>query len=161
MGSTQDAWRSRLERARDSVIVGCAPAVDEGLKTDALPGAVVVVARHPAHARVVSAEFGERYRAGNGIRHVILATVWIRDGVPANCAWSRILVAPLIFAPPIATGVVPIATIPLSQSTLLALAGPAQAASTVAFGLVVGRYAVAVCNHLHNLLYWNEHQEWG
>ena len=62
---------------------------------------------------------------------------------------------------PLQQAVVPIATIPLSQSTLLALAGPAQAASTVAFGLVVGRYrlAVAACNHLHNLLYWNEHQE--
>jgi hypothetical protein len=64
---------------------------------------------------------------------------------------------------PLQQAVVPIATIPLSQSTLLALAGPAQAASTVAFGLVVGRYrlTVAVCNHLHNLLYWDEHQEWG
>ena len=36
------------------------------------PGGVVV-ARHPAQARVVSAEFGERRRAGNGIRNVIVA----------------------------------------------------------------------------------------
>jgi hypothetical protein len=58
-------------------------AVDEGLKSDALPCgvAVVVVARHPAHARIVSAEFGERRRAGNGIRHVIVAAVGMRDGV--------------------------------------------------------------------------------
>jgi hypothetical protein len=56
------------------------------LKTDALPGiaAVVVVARHPAHARVVSAEFGERGCAGNGIRDVIVAAVGMRDGVAAN-----------------------------------------------------------------------------
>ena len=78
--------------AQNSVIVGCAPAVDEGLKTDALPGgaAVVVVARHPAHARVVSAEFGERRRAGNGIRHVIVAAVGMRDGVPANRAGATL-----------------------------------------------------------------------
>ena len=64
------------------------PAVDEGLKTGALPrgAAVVVGARHPAHARVVSAEFGERRRAGNGIRHVIVAALGMRDGVPANRA---------------------------------------------------------------------------
>ena len=168
------------------------------MKTDALPGgaAVVVVARHPAHAGVVSAEFGERRRAGNGIRHVIVAAVGMRDGVPANRAGATlkpndlalkaiiarqddaatvqkreeiaeqftlgfVLVAPLILAPPLQQAVVPIATIPLSQSMLLALTGPAQAASTLAFGLVVGRYrlAVAACNHLHNLLYWNEHQE--
>ena len=68
------------------------PAVDEGLKTDALPGvaAVVVVARHPAHAGVVSAEFGERRRAGNGIRHVIVAAVGMRDGVPANRAGATL-----------------------------------------------------------------------
>jgi hypothetical protein len=56
------------------------------LKTDALPSgaAVVVVARHPAHAGVVSSEFGERCRAGNDIGHVIVATVGMRDGVPAN-----------------------------------------------------------------------------
>ena len=68
------------------------PAVDEGLKTDALPGvaAVVVVARHPAQAGVVSAEFGERRRAGNGIRHVIVAAVGMRDGVPANRACATL-----------------------------------------------------------------------
>ena len=58
--------------------------VDKGLKTDALPGvAAVVVARHPAQARVVSTEIGERRRAGNGIGHVIVAAVGMRDGVPA------------------------------------------------------------------------------
>jgi hypothetical protein len=58
------------------------------LKTDALPGgaAVVVVARHPAQAGVVSAEFGEHCRAGNGIRHVVVAAVGMRDGVSANRA---------------------------------------------------------------------------
>jgi hypothetical protein len=67
------------------------PPVDEGLKTDALPGvAAVVVARHPAEARVVSAEFGERRRAGNGIRHVIVAAVGMRDGVPANRACATL-----------------------------------------------------------------------
>ena len=62
------------------------------MKTDALPGvaAVVVVARHPAQARVVSAEFGERRRAGNGIRHVIVAAVGMRDGVPANRAGATL-----------------------------------------------------------------------
>ena len=64
-----------------------APAVDEGLKTDALPGiTAVVVARHPAEARIVSTEFRERRRAGNGIRDVIVAAVVMRDGVPANRA---------------------------------------------------------------------------
>ena len=53
------------------------------MKTDALPAAVVVALR-PAHRGVVSAEFGERRRAGNGIRHVIVAAVGMRDGVPAN-----------------------------------------------------------------------------
>ena len=47
---------------------------------------LVVVAEHPAQARVVSAEVGERRRAGNGIRHVIVAAVGMRDGVPANRA---------------------------------------------------------------------------
>ena len=57
------------------------------MKTDALPGgAAVVVVRHPAQAGVVSAEFGERRRAGNGIRHVIVAAVGMRDGVSANRA---------------------------------------------------------------------------
>ena len=79
------------ERA-NSAIVECAPAVDEGLKTSALPrgATVVVVARHPAHARVVSAEFGERCRAGNGIRDVIVAAVGMRDGVPANRAGATL-----------------------------------------------------------------------
>ena len=66
-------------------------AVDEGLKTDALPGgAAVIVVRDPAEARVVAAEFGERYRAGNGIRHVIMAAVRMRDGVPANRAGATL-----------------------------------------------------------------------
>ena len=60
------------------------------MKTDALPAAVVVVALHPAHAGVVSAEFGERGRAGNGIRHVIVAAVGMRDGVPANRAGATL-----------------------------------------------------------------------
>ena len=47
---------------------------------------VVIVARHPKKARVLSAEFGERRRAGNGIRDVIVAAVGMRDGVPANRA---------------------------------------------------------------------------
>ena len=51
-----------------------------------LPGGIVVVARHPKKARVLSAEFGERRRAGNGIRDVIVAAVGMRDGVPANRA---------------------------------------------------------------------------
>ena len=53
-------------------------------------GAAVVVARHPAQARVVSAEFGERRRAGNGIGHVIVAAVGMRDGVPANSAGATL-----------------------------------------------------------------------
>jgi hypothetical protein len=62
------------------------------LKTDALPGgaAVVVVIRHPAHARVVAAEFGERCRAGNGVRDVIVAAVGMRDGVAANRAYATL-----------------------------------------------------------------------
>ena len=46
-----------LSVRQNSVIVGCAPAVDEGLKTDVLPGvaAVIVGARNPGQARVVSA----------------------------------------------------------------------------------------------------------
>ena len=61
------------------------------MKTEALPGIVaVVVALHPAHAGVVSAEFGERRRAGNGIRHVIVAAVGMRDGVPANRACATL-----------------------------------------------------------------------
>ena len=57
------------------------------MKTDALPGgAAVVVALHTAHAGVVSAEFGEHGRADNGIRHVIVAALGMRDGVPANRA---------------------------------------------------------------------------
>ena len=59
-------------------------------KTDALPAAVVVVARHPAQAGVVAAEFGERGRAGNGIRRVIVAAVGMRDGVPANRAGATL-----------------------------------------------------------------------
>ena len=39
---------------------------------------------------VVSAEFGERRRAGNGIRHVIVAAVGMRDGVPANRAGATL-----------------------------------------------------------------------
>jgi hypothetical protein len=39
---------------------------------------------------VVSAEFGERCRAGNGIRHVIVAAVGMRDGVPANRAGATL-----------------------------------------------------------------------
>jgi hypothetical protein len=58
------------------------------LKTDALPAAVV--ARHPAQAGVVSAKFGERRRAGNGIRHVIVAAVGMGDGVPANRACATL-----------------------------------------------------------------------
>jgi hypothetical protein len=62
------------------------------LKTDALPSgaAVVVAARYPAHAGVVSVEFTERGRAGNGIRHVIVAAVGMRDGVPANRACATL-----------------------------------------------------------------------
>ena len=62
------------------------------MKTDALPGgaAVIVVARHPAHARIVSAEFGERGRAGNVIRHVTVAAVGMLDGVPANRACATL-----------------------------------------------------------------------
>ena len=60
------------------------------MKTDALPGGVIVVARHPAHAGVVSAEFGERGRAGNGIRDVIVAAVGMRDGIPANRAGATL-----------------------------------------------------------------------
>ena len=63
------------------------------MKTDALPGcaAVVVVVRHPAHRGVVSAEFGERRRAGNGIRHVIVAAVGMREMVfPANRAGATL-----------------------------------------------------------------------
>ena len=83
----QYASRSQRERARKTPSKSDAPpAVDEGLKTDALPGVDVVVARHPAQAGVVAAEFGERCRAGNGIRHVIVAAVGMRDGVPANRA---------------------------------------------------------------------------
>src|SRR4029077_18488977 len=63
---------------------------DDVLKTDALRGTVVVVARHPAEAGVVSAEFGERRRAGNGIRQVIVAAVGMRDGVPANRAGATL-----------------------------------------------------------------------
>jgi hypothetical protein len=77
---------------------------------------------------------------------------------------SYLPIAPLIFAPPIATGRRTDCDNPAEPiDAARTIAGPAQAASTVAFGLVVGRYrlAVAVCNHLHNLLYWNEHQEWG
>ena len=67
------------------------PAVNESLKTEALPGIVaVVVALHPAHAGVVSAEFGERRRAGNGIRHVIVAAVGMQDGVPSNRAGATL-----------------------------------------------------------------------
>ena len=39
---------------------------------------------------VVSAEFGERCRAGNGVRHVIVAAVGMRDGVPANRACATL-----------------------------------------------------------------------
>ena len=53
-------------------------------------GAAVVIARHPKQARVVSAEFGERRRAGNGIRHVIVTAVGMRDGVPANRAGATL-----------------------------------------------------------------------
>jgi hypothetical protein len=62
------------------------------LKTDALPGvaAVVVVARHPAQAGVVSAEFGERRRAGNRICQVVVAALGTRDGVPANRAGATL-----------------------------------------------------------------------
>jgi hypothetical protein len=67
-------------------------AVDEGLKTNALPGgaAVFIVARDPAQAGVVAAEFGKRCRSGNGIRHVIVAAVGVRDGVPANRAGATL-----------------------------------------------------------------------
>ena len=58
---------------------------------DELPGvADVVVTLHPAEARVVSGQFGERCRAGNGIRHVIVAAVGMRDGVPANRAGATL-----------------------------------------------------------------------
>ena len=53
-------------------------------------GAAVVITRHPKQARVVSAEFGERGRAGNGIRHVIVTAVGMRDGVPANRAGATL-----------------------------------------------------------------------
>jgi hypothetical protein len=86
-----DEIASAGARAQNCVIVGCAPRFDEGLKTDALPGvADVVVTLHPAHAGVVSAEFGERRRAGNGIRHIIVAAVGMRDGVPANRACATL-----------------------------------------------------------------------
>ena len=39
---------------------------------------------------MVSAEFGERRRAGNRIRHVIVAAVGMRDGVPANRACATL-----------------------------------------------------------------------
>ena len=62
------------------------------MKTDALPGgaAVVVGALHPAQARVESARLGERRRAGNRIRHVIVAALGMRDGVPANRAGATL-----------------------------------------------------------------------
>jgi hypothetical protein len=61
------------------------------LKTEALPGGIIiVVARHPAHAGVVSPEFGERGRARNGIRHIIVTAVGMRDGVPANRAGATL-----------------------------------------------------------------------
>ena len=44
----------------------------------------------PDTARVVSAEFEERRRAGNGVRHVIVAAVGMRDGVPANRAGATL-----------------------------------------------------------------------
>ena len=66
------------------------PAINEGLKTDALPDGAAVVIVNPAHARVVSAEVGERRRAGNGIRDVIVAAVGMRDGVPANRACATL-----------------------------------------------------------------------
>ena len=50
----------------------------------------VIVARHPAQTRVVSAEVGERRRAGNRIRHVIVAAFGMRNGVPANRAGATL-----------------------------------------------------------------------
>ena len=86
--TAQYACRSQRERASQS---DAPPAVDEGLKTDALPGvAAVVVTRHPAEAGVVSAEFGKRGRAGNGIRRVIVPAVGMRDGIPANRAGATL-----------------------------------------------------------------------
>ena len=78
-GSAQHAWRSQR---------GGAPKTPSGVKTGVLPrgAAVVVGARHPSQARVVSAELGERRRAGNRIRHVVVAALGVRDGVPANRA---------------------------------------------------------------------------
>jgi hypothetical protein len=60
------------------------------LKTDALPGGAVVGALHPAQARVESAKLGERRRAGNGIRHVIVAALGMRDGVPTDGAGATL-----------------------------------------------------------------------
>jgi hypothetical protein len=61
------------------------------VKTGALPrGTAVTVALHPAVARVESAELGERRRAGNRIRHVIVAALGMRDGVPANRACATL-----------------------------------------------------------------------
>ena len=58
---------------RESVIVGCAPAVDE-LEDGRAASRCVVVARDPAHARVVSANF-ERRRAA-----AFATSSWPRSG---------------------------------------------------------------------------------
>ena len=44
----------------------------------------------PRRPRDVAAEFGERRRAGNAIRHVIAAALGMRDGVPANRACATL-----------------------------------------------------------------------
>jgi CubicO group peptidase (beta-lactamase class C family) len=48
--------------------------------------------RHPTPkpARVVASEFRERRRAGNSIRHVIVTTLGMRDGIPANRAGATL-----------------------------------------------------------------------
>ena len=81
------------------------------MKTDALPGGAVVVARHPAEARVVAAEFGERRRAGNGIRHVIVVAVGMRDGISANRACATLQPSDLALKAIIARGQDDVATV--------------------------------------------------
>jgi hypothetical protein len=84
MSGLRSCASGTIKRKRSSTVAS-KPSMPPTLM-DALPGggAVVVVARHPAEAGIVSSEFGERGRAGNGIRHVIVAAVGMRDGVPAN-----------------------------------------------------------------------------
>ena len=46
--------------------------------------------RDPVHAGVVAAELGERRHAGNGVRHVIVAAVGMRDGVSVDRAGAKL-----------------------------------------------------------------------